>query len=531
MWQELRTSIFVKIKETWPLSLGLLLLLLLRIPNFFEPYWYGDEGIYLTLGNALRQGRLLYAEIIDHKTPLIYYLAMVPHQLWFRVLNVVWMTVTTIIFWDIVRRFITKNWLRFTTLLGFILLTTLPWFEGHIPNGELFVMGFVLAGLWLLMQSKTFTELLSGRPLPSVKSIFSLRESAILFGGGILFGLGILTKIPGLLDFIGILAVLWMSMVRHLTTSTQLFKKDAIWQSLLRHVSAAAIPFFGAMFSVVGSVIYYATRGTLESYLQFGLLYNFRYAGSWELPFSNDILLFLFTLPGKLLLLTGFVLLLSALYKWLRPSFQLSLSWLGFALVAATLSNRPYPHYFLQVIPALFLSLGILLAVFFDRSKSTFEKTISTIMTSIPIALFIALMLLLDVGLYETSSYYRRFGSLATGQISHEEYRNSFNYLMDNNYSAADIIAADDPDTIFIWGTNPMLYALTDTAPSGRFTVAFHIHDFEAYEETMRDVREDEPQYIVIMDHQPTLEGLPQLIGAKYTLYQEYDHFTLWKHR
>ena len=28
----------------------------LRIPSLFEPYWYGDEGIYLTIGQAMRHG-------------------------------------------------------------------------------------------------------------------------------------------------------------------------------------------------------------------------------------------------------------------------------------------------------------------------------------------------------------------------------------------------------------------------------------------------------------------------------------------
>ena len=35
-----------------PLLLLLLLVVLLRIPNFFEPYWYGDEAIYLAVGQS-----------------------------------------------------------------------------------------------------------------------------------------------------------------------------------------------------------------------------------------------------------------------------------------------------------------------------------------------------------------------------------------------------------------------------------------------------------------------------------------------
>src|SRR5690606_34290710 len=42
----------------------LLTLFVLRIPNLAEPYWYGDEAIYLTIGTALRAGGELYATIV-----------------------------------------------------------------------------------------------------------------------------------------------------------------------------------------------------------------------------------------------------------------------------------------------------------------------------------------------------------------------------------------------------------------------------------------------------------------------------------
>ena len=39
---------------------------LLRIPSFWEPYWYGDEGIYLAIGQALQRGAVLYRDIWDN---------------------------------------------------------------------------------------------------------------------------------------------------------------------------------------------------------------------------------------------------------------------------------------------------------------------------------------------------------------------------------------------------------------------------------------------------------------------------------
>ena len=52
-----------------------LIFLFLRLPSLFEPYWYGDEGIYLTLGQGVRKGLVLYQQIHDNKPPTLYYLA------------------------------------------------------------------------------------------------------------------------------------------------------------------------------------------------------------------------------------------------------------------------------------------------------------------------------------------------------------------------------------------------------------------------------------------------------------------------
>ena len=139
-----------------PLLILFVLIIFLRLPNFFEPYWYGDEAIYLTLGNALKNGEKLYTTIIDHKTPLIYYLAMVPNQFYFRILNLVWMLFTTSFFFIFAKKLFKKERWAFLASLILVILTTLPWLEGNIPNGELFVMGFVMLGAVLFSQSSIF---------------------------------------------------------------------------------------------------------------------------------------------------------------------------------------------------------------------------------------------------------------------------------------------------------------------------------------------------------------------------------------
>ena len=47
---------------------------ILRFPSLFEPNWYGDEGIYQTLGIAMNAEKLLYRDAFDNKPPLLYFL-------------------------------------------------------------------------------------------------------------------------------------------------------------------------------------------------------------------------------------------------------------------------------------------------------------------------------------------------------------------------------------------------------------------------------------------------------------------------
>src|SRR3989304_3279658 len=87
---------FIHLHE-WSILL-LLFVALLRAPNFVEPYWYGDETIYLTIGTALRSGEVLYKDIVDHKTPLIYMLSMVESQFALKALLFGWSLISVVVF-------------------------------------------------------------------------------------------------------------------------------------------------------------------------------------------------------------------------------------------------------------------------------------------------------------------------------------------------------------------------------------------------------------------------------------------------
>src|SRR3989344_3629341 len=157
------------------LLLVLALVFLFRIPSFFEPYTYGDEMIYLTLGNAIRRGLVLYRDIHDNKPPLLYIVAGVAGNLsWFRAILTLWMIGTTVAFWRLVKTLFPKeNKIVIASTAVFAVLTTLPLLEGQIANAELFMIGPTIIAFWLLLSQKH-------NPL-------TLLEAGIFFAVGTLF--------------------------------------------------------------------------------------------------------------------------------------------------------------------------------------------------------------------------------------------------------------------------------------------------------------------------------------------------------
>ena len=512
-------------RRAWPLMLLLLLLLVLRLPNFSEPYWYGDEGIYLTIGQALNKGYRLYSEIVDHKTPLIYVFAQTGSQLYFRLLLVFWMVVATAGFYRLAYLlFPGKRLTVFLTSLIFVIFTTIPWFEGNIPNGELFVMGFVLVATILLGKTAYFRDLLS----ENKEAIgFDRKEALWLLGAGTALGLGILTKVPALFDAGAILTAGYFTVTNRF--SPRLTNKRFLAALKLTGLRLGLI-IAGIFLPILLSVVYFWAVGSGQDYLQFGLLYNLHYAGNWELDFNNTILNGLFTLPGKFVVAASGVFAITFLRKYVKPRTQFIFAWFMLAMFASLLSNRPYPHYFLQVIPPLALMVGIPLTELTEKKKKLSGLLQAVIVPVVSLGLFISVLTLLKVGLYPVAAYYQNWLSLLSGRISAQEYRQLFNPVMTDNYEAAALIKSSGADTIFIWGTNPMLYALSGATPTSRFTVSFHIQDLNAYEETLRDFIADSPKYAVVMRNEN--DKFPEFFAylyGNYQLFQEYDNFTLWR--
>lgn len=473
----------------------LIAVLALRIPNVFEPYWYGDEGIYLTLGQSLRAGLKLYAEIIDHKTPLIYWLAALTGTLvWFRLLLICASLASVVLFYFLARRFMrSKPWGVGIATVAFALLTTLPWLEGNIANGEILLMPFILAGALVFWRGFP-VSITKKTTLPQFyRSVAWWQPVAV----GALFSLALLLKVPAGFDF-GALGIFFLTLV-----PGQFRKKTftpMLWYGMRLVV--------GFILPILASVAWFAFRGTLTSYFDFGLLYNFRYIEAWGTPFHNPVALFLASMKGRVLALSVFIGLVWVLRRFLSVPFRFVACWFGFTLFAALLSLRPYPHYFIQILPAATLLVGM----------SVSGKWAPRLITAMALLVSSGVLLALRFFPYPTVPYYENFVNYIRGALPKDQYYARFDAKTGRTYAVANWLKmrTRPHERVFLWGDEPMVYALSERIPVGRFTVMFHIASFNAWDETIQAIDREKPRFILAFHDGYTFPALEHVLNQDY---------------
>ncbi len=174
----------------------------------------------------------------------------------------------------------------------------------------------------------------------------------------------------------------------------------------------------------------------------------------------------------------------------LSSQLHFLLCWLAAALFGALLSGRPYPHYLIQALPPLALIVGAL-----------FDKTQQRLIVVIALIIFVLGVKKYQFYSYPVFSYYSNFYTYALGLKSQSQYRQYFGSEVNQSYQIANYIKINTSptDKIFVWGDNPFIYALSQRLPITRFTVAYHIVDFSAYNEVMNILETAPPKYIVFV--------------------------------
>jgi 4-amino-4-deoxy-L-arabinose transferase-like glycosyltransferase len=467
------------LKNEWIILLGCLVILI-RIPSWFEPYWYGDEAIYLTIGQALNKGVRLYSQIHDNKPPLLYFMAALAggNLFWFKFLATVWNLITVVVFVNLAKKLTVNKPAWITASLIFALATSWPKLEGNIANAELFFLLPTIACVNLLWKKEP--------------------EPRRIILAGITAGIAILFKVPAIFELM-IWPILWL-----------VFGEKRWFKNSVLLAIGVAIP--------IGlSAIYCLGTNSLNEYLVAAWKQNIPYLSSWTtVSTAKGIWL----LKNRAAILVSVLAIIFGLGKKWGKNATLISAWAAVALFAALLSGRPYPHYLLQAVPALTLAI----------SGLVFEKIPVKLIQGGVLALFGATIIAFGFYNYKTVDYYRNFLEWAVGNRNDSDYVSWFGQQNKVNYEVAAWVKrlALPEDRIFVWGDEPMIYALTKRLPASKYIVKYHIKDFRAENFTMTELAEKRPAVVVSYGNEAELPGLDNWLNQNYQPEKRVDGIVIY---
>ena len=470
-----------------------ILFIILRLPSLFEPYWYGDEGIYLTLGQGIRKGLILYKQIHDNKPPSLYYLAAIGKTVFgFRLILSLFMIPSVYFFYRLAQKFLSKNLLKISLLI-FIILTSLPTLEGNIANAEIFMILPTIVGFLLFFNSK---------------------NNLHFYLVGLLLGLAFTIKIPVFIEAGFLIFYL-------LITRFSEIKKHFI--NFISH------PFFLGFGFLTPSIFYFIYFYFLHAWPQFlhsALLQNFSYISSWSTGTQTASVASGGVVQRLIFLLISWGILVFLSYKKIiSTNLFLILGWLFSCIFGSLLSTRPYPHYLIQIIPPF-----CLLIVYFFKNKKYFTK----ILIIISFLILGSLIKKYKFYFYPSLSYYRNFYNYLIHRETLDSYKKYFGGNVETTYQIADYIdqTSQLTDKIFVWGDEPYIYALSDRLPPGKYTVAYHISDFNGYQETIDSLKSNLPKFIVYypMENRP-FNQLDDILNRYYFLDKKVNNTLVFQKR
>lgn len=478
---------------------------LVRLPSLFEPFWYGDEAIYMVIGQKILHGGLLYVDIFDHKTPGIYYLAaaalkLFGQSIWsFRFLLMVWVLITLVVFYRLALRLLEKRYAQVATALLALLLST-PLFEGNIANSEILML------------------------LPiSIGFIFGLKKR--YFWSGFFFSLALLLKFPAIFDFAAFFIFVLLS------------AEKRNWK---RKVGDLALLSCGYIVPLAASALYFVYKGAFGAYLYAALLYNKGYV-----DYGNNLKISSFDIHNGQIILKGLPILALVIFllwrhlrhwrtKGLEPSsFELIVLWLGFAYYGAVFGGRPYPHYLIQPIAAF----ALLIAYSLKKGGRRW----------LAFGISVALVLVTWWGGFRPNirpNYYPNFFRYVTNNISTQDYLNSFDAKTSRNYALAaflDSCESDQPqncqntrttsaDNIYIWGDTPVIYFLAQRDPTSKYITAFHVEGNQKFkDEVITSIVKREPKYILVETSTQDFPELDKVLASRYNLFAQTDDVKIYQ--
>ncbi len=459
-----------------------IVVVLLRAPSLISPLWHDDEAIYFTIGNAIQHHAQLYVDIADNKPPLIYWLAafLKTHQNAMILLLLQNLLLIPLVY------SITKT-LKLSSkkaaIAAFICTSffALPVFEQHVLNGEILTQLPILLALLVALKSS--------KPMD-------------YFISGIALGLATLVKSTAWFDVLGLFLI-----------CVYCAKKNNL--SLLH--SGTSFLLGVALLHVFISILFIST-GSFSGYITSVYGQNLPYVTSWSsgtrASFSPNSRLVVLITSFTLIYILSFYKVVKNKTHSVSMLHSLFLLWLASTLVGAGLSGRPYIHYLLPTISVLLLYLA-----------ST-QKYKSLIFLGIVLS---GVFLLAKPYYYiSPAKVYASFISHLIGHSDTNTFINSYDYRQSENQ---EIIKKINGKSMYVWGNNPALYALTGNYPKTFHVAAYHVQDFTEYSQAITALSASTPDLLLWQKDAPSFPELSGMLAKYYYLSDESDSYYIYAKR
>ena len=424
-----------------------------------------DEGVYATIAQGLLRDNVPYRDLFDNKPPLVFGWYALSFLLFGetvaapRIIAAVMLSLTSVAVYAQTRLLLARG-AALLAAVFFGLATGLPFVALH-ANTEAYML------------------------LPLVGSLFAItmgmrgRRQWWFMLAGVCAGMAVLTKQVAVWNLLAlsVVAVFWR------------WPADRSWRAIV----PAAYVLGGATLAVSLVAIPFALNGALGDFIYASVVYNYRYLSvlaSFQRVFimTRSLLfaLFFLALAGPLVVgaIAGLVTLLRARRVSLWYAFA---AWVVACGLGVATGGRFYPHYFLQLIPAM----AILTAVFVHdrfRNRRSFPVHRWTLLATGVLVIVSAVASGLLYVVPERTE--QTFSESAYEQREWEE---------SSRELAAYVAARTEPnDRIFNYGRESQLYFYADRLPATRYFYDWaYGYDKGTALTTVNDLRRDPPEYII----------------------------------
>ncbi|MDO8487198.1 MAG: glycosyltransferase family 39 protein [Candidatus Curtissbacteria bacterium] len=432
----------------------------LRLPSLFEPFWYGDEGIFAAVGRNLNLGGTLYLTAWDNKPPMIYltyagiFKAFGVSMFSLRLVTLAVVLITGTVLYEVALAVLGKKRALWTMAI-FGVLSSLRLIEGNLALTEIFmILPITLAMLIAVRRNFDYLS---------------------LFGAGFLFAVASLYKQVGALEA----AALGLFLFLYTKSFAEFLKKGFIM------AAGFAIPH-------ALTLAYFASRGLVSDYIFAAYTY-------YRIYLSESPRYALLINALKIMPIVG--AFFYCLWKKRRGELAIShlfLLWGAFSLLGSFFSGRTYGHYLVQATPAVSLLLASI-------KKPERFRTDAAIFLAVYILPIIFLTKILFVGFgagnfFEQATYYGNFLDLTRGKKSIEAYNNYFDSNVNLIMATSDFLktAGAYGKSVYIWGDWSWLYATADLHNPSRYVTSFHVFGVPGgKEEVIRGLTASPPAYII----------------------------------